>query len=161
MSENGKSNAEIMQHVIDSLFHVISQNTTPAFAWLTLRIMLQKCCYQYHFLHQIDIGDIKEVQECNVSDSSFYSRSITSVSQDINSINTGQLGQCILTLIQELRNQMGTQAGYVLLHQFRNDLGERYYQLIQGMGADLQLSEIQNELYGWEDKKPTMPNLPS
>ena len=151
--------SEVLQHVIDSLFHVISQNTTPSFAWLTLRIMLQKNCYSHQFLHHVDIGEIEKIQNCNCNDPSFQSVSIATVPCEIDTVNIGQLGQCIYDLIQDLRNQMGTQAGYILIHQFRNDLGEQYYQALNQMGVDLQLAEVQYELYGWEGKKSETPSL--
>lgn len=155
------TNAEMLRRVIDSMFHVVSKNTTPAFAWLTLRIMLQKNCYTHQFLYNVDIGAIESVQQLNPQDPTFTKTTIAEVPEEINSMNAGQIGQCILDIIQELRNQMGKQAGYILLHQFRLDIGEKYYNLLQEYGVNLQLAELQYELYGWKADKSDeqMPNL--
>jgi len=147
------TNAEILQHVFDSLFHVISQNTTPSFAWLTLRIVMQKTCYNHQFLHQVDLGEIETVHPLNIHDPLFSTTSITKVDPEINSIPTQEIGHCIHDMIHELHHNMDPQAGYVLLHQFRIDLGEDMFQEIQNIGVNLRLTEIQDELYGWKEEE--------
>jgi hypothetical protein len=147
------SHREIITRVLDSLFHVIGQNTTPSFAWLTLRIALQKTCYHHQFVHLIDIGDIDSIKNLKCQDTGFCQTSITSVDEEIEHIPVQQVGRCLLDLINELRRNMEPQAGYILLHQFRNDLGEEWYHHMETIGVDLQLSEVQRELYGW-NKEP-------
>ena len=140
------AHSEVIKHVIDSLFHVISQNTTPAFAWLTLRKAMQKTCYYHQFMYQIDIGEIDDLRALDVHDPGFVSTSITSVEHEIDTLPPQQIGQCIHEMIRELHQNMDPQAGYVLLHQFRMDLGEEFYQEMQTLGVNLQLTQMPREL---------------
>ena len=55
-----ENNTDLMNNVMNSLFKVIGKKTTPAHAWLTLKILIQKLTYNYNtngYLDRIDKED--------------------------------------------------------------------------------------------------------
>jgi hypothetical protein len=142
------SNIDVMNHVMNSLFKVISTRTTPAHAWLTLRILMQKVEYNYNFLRGVELIDIEDVKAMEQD---------TSKTKDIAVIDTivmdaieeKLIGEAIQALADQLQRYLGKKAGYHLLREFRDDLGDKYYGIINGWGVDLRLDALQNELYAW------------
>jgi hypothetical protein len=149
-----ENNTDLMNNVMNSLFKVIGKKTTPAHAWLTLKILIQKLTYNYNFLKSIYVVNINDIKEMEYYDTNI--KNIVEIESDIiNNVNKKMLGEAIQSLSDEIIKYLGKKAGYHLLCEFRYDIGSEYYIIIKSMGVDLHLDKLQNELYGWtKEEKP-------
>jgi hypothetical protein len=143
-----ENNTDVMNKVMNSFFKVIGKRTTPAHAWLTLKILIGKLTYNYSFLNDIYVKEINDIKEMEYYDTNM--KNIVKIKSDvINNVNRKMLGKAIQSLSDELIKNLGKKAGYHLLCEFRYDIGNDYYSLIKSMGVDLHLEKLQNDLYGW------------
>jgi len=144
-------NSEVINHVMDSFFHVISTKTSPAHAWLTLKIIMQEIEYDHDFIKSVDVVDIEDVKTyIKMSKRNEKEFNIVQVHTDVvDHTNEDLIGKAIQSLADKLKKYMGKKAGYHFLREFRDDLGEDYHSIIKKMGVDLRLIELQEDLYGW------------
>ena len=149
-----ENNTDIMNKVMNSFFKVIGKRTTPAHAWLTLKILIGKLTYNYNFLNSIYVTEINEIKEMEYYDTDI--QNIINIESDvIDNVNRKMIGKAIQSLSDELVKYLGKKAGYHLLCEFRYDIGNEYFSIIKSMGVDFHLEELQNDLYEWvsEDEK--------
>jgi len=143
-----ENNSDIMKKVMNSFFKVIGKRTTPAHAWLTLKILIGKLTYNYNFLNSIYVTEIDSIKEMEYYDTSI--KNIVNIETDvINNVNRKMIGKAIQSLSDELIKYLGKKAGYHLLCEFRYDIGNEYFSIIKSMGVDFNLDKLQNDLYGW------------
>ena len=152
---NDISNSDVMNHVMNSFFNVISTRTTPAHAWLTLKILMQKIEYNYNFIKSIDLIDIKDIKEMEYYQTKFKNIAIIDTAI-VETVDEKIIGESVQSLADELKKYLGKKAGYHLLREFRDDLGDNYYSIINKMGVDLRLIELQDELYELDYKEYVM-----
>jgi len=144
------NNSEVMTKVLNSFFHVIGTKTSPAHAWLTLKIILQNLEYEYDFIKNVDVVDIKEVndflKEKNYTKIDF---SIVDIQTEVvDTIYKEEVGKAIQSLADKLKKSLGTTAGYHFMSEFINELGDEYSTIIKSIGVELRLVDMQDELYG-------------
>ena len=149
-----ENNSEIMNKVMNSFFKVIGKRTTPAHAWLTLKILIGKLTYNYSFLNSINITEINSIKEME-----YYNTDVKNIvnieNNIIDNVNRKMIGNAIQSLSDELIKYLGKKAGYHLLCEFRYDIGNEYFSIIKSMGVDLNLEKLQNDLYGWVSEEET------
>jgi len=147
-----ENNTDVMNHVMNSFFKVISTRTTPAHAWLTLKKMIGKLTYNYNFLENIYVVEIKNIKEME-----YYNTNIKSIvnieSNVIDNVNRNIIGKLIQSFADEIIKYLGKKAGYHLLCEFRYDLGDEYFSIIKSMGVDLHLDTLEYDLYGYDNEK--------
>lgn len=117
------------------------KKTTPAHAWLTLKILIQKLTYNYNFLKSIYVIDINDIKGMEYYDTNI--KNIVEIESDIiNNVNKKMLGESIQALSDEIIKYLGKKAGYHLLCEFRYDIGIEYYTIIKSRGIDLHLDKL-------------------
>ena len=139
-------NSDVMTHVMNSFFNVISTRTSPAHAWLTIKVLLQKVEHEHGFINNVDVIDISPLKL-----NEYYKTNFDIIKFDpdiINNVDQQRIGEVIQFFIVKLKEYMGKKASYHLLREFRDDLGTDYYSIIRNMGVDLHLIELRDELYG-------------
>lgn len=133
------NNSEIIRHTLFSLITVSSLKTTDDYAWSVVKTLLKEESEKYNFLKYISIGNIEEIG---------YLMEDIKVKNDINKISSSQIGKAIQSLIDLVKKKLGSKAGYFFLQEFKSTLGVRYYMILQDMGVDLRLIELQSKLFG-------------
>jgi len=142
-------NSNVMTRVLNSFFHVIGTKTSPAHAWLTLKIILQQLEYSHEFIKNVDVVDIEDVNlylngkkncktefnivdiQCDVVDETYHE----------------EVGQAIQSLADKLKKCLGEKAGCYFMKEFKEELGEECCLIIKEMGVDLRIVDLQDELY--------------
>lgn len=137
------ANSEVIKHTLISLIIVAGSKTSNDYAWAVIKKLLRELKTNYSFLRFIEIGDISVLK---------YSIEDISVSSDFDKVKPRQVGIAIQDLIDLFKKYLGTKAGYFFIEEFKNVLGEKYYDMIKKMGVDLRLIELQKELFGLEIK---------
>jgi len=141
-------NSKILMHVMNSFFHVISTKTSPAHAWLTIKILLQKTEYEYDFMKSVDVVEMDDINvflkkikqhKMNFNIVNVHNDVIDTVDQQI-------VGNAIQYFADEVKRYLGDKAGYRFLIEFIDDLGEEYDAVIKGMGVDLRFMQLQDEI---------------
>jgi len=134
--------SDVIKHILVSLVDVASSKTSTAYARTTLKILLRKLERDYDILRYIMIED--EIEN---------NMDAISVMTDVDSIDSQNVGRTIQDIIDLYKKELGEKAGYFFIREFRYVLGDEYLSIIKHMGVDLRLSELKDELYGWEIDK--------
>lgn len=136
-------NSEIIKHTLISLIIVASSKTSNDYAWAIIKKLLRESKSNYTFLNFIEIADISTIN---------YSIEDISISSDFDKVKPKQVGMAIQDLIDLFKKYLGIKAGYFFIEEFKNVLGEKYYDILKKIGVDLRLIELQKELLGLEIK---------
>jgi hypothetical protein len=136
-------NSEIIKHTLISLIIVASSKTSNDYAWSIIKKLLGELKSNYTFLNFIEIADISSIN---------YSIEDISISSDFDKLKPKQVGMAIQDLIDLFKKYLGIKAGYFFIDEFKNILGDKYYDLIKKIGVDLRLIELQKELSGLKIK---------
>ena len=137
-------NSDVIKHILFSLVNIAGDKTSEDYAWSIVKNLLKELKETYDFLRFIRIDDL-EYLENTIDD--------ITVMSDMDHINPIELGKAIQNIIDVFRMRMGNKAGYFFIQEFKNDLGEKYHSIIKKMGVDLRLSDLQNELSGFDSRE--------
>jgi hypothetical protein len=129
-------NSEIVKEILQKLYDISSRKTTEIHAISTMDKSLDELEKKYNFLRSIEIKDTRfsEMEE-----------PIT-VMTDIDNVKSNELGRAIYDIIKTMNNSLGEGAGHFFIKEFRNSLGEETNSLIEEMGIDLGLLQLEFEV---------------
>ena len=133
----------MLKHILFSLVNVTGDKTSEDYAWSVIKNILKELKPTYAFLGFVKIGDLENLE--NTIDD-------IAVSSDINRIDPMQLGKAIQNIIDFFKMRMGNKAGYFFIQELKADLGDEYYLKIKKIGVDLRLTDLQNEITGFNSK---------
>jgi hypothetical protein len=134
------TNSEIIKKILYSLILVAKSKTSKDYAWGIIKNLLIDMSYDYSFLQYIHIGNLDNIND-NIDD--------ISVIIDFDSIEPKKIGETIQKIINLFRERLGRKAGYFFLSEFKEVLGNHYYEIIKKMGVDLRLIDLHEEIYGY------------
>jgi hypothetical protein len=137
-------NSDVVKHTLVTLINIASTKTTKAYARSTMKTLLKKLEKNHSLFKYIDIKNVEEIED-NIK--------AINVTNKINSITSNEVGRAIQSLVDMFKKELGKKAGYFFIREFRDNLGDNYHLIIRNMGVDLRLSELQDELYGWDSEK--------
>jgi len=144
MDTNSKKvkNSDILTKTLISLINVASSKTTNDYAWSIIKNLISELRSNHIFLKYVHINDIKRLN---------YNKSDITIMSNFNDIDSKKIGIVIQNIIDTFKTKMGTKAGYFFLTEFKHDVGEEFYNILEEMGVDLRLIDLQNKIYGWDN----------
>jgi len=134
-----KKNSDVLKRTLMSLIIVARSKTSDDYAWASTKKLLNELRTKYDFLTSVSIGDISKIN---------YVIDDISILSSFDKIEATDVGRAIQDIIDLLKKYLGKKAGYFFIQEFKEVLGEEYYQVIKNMGVDLRLVELQNEMSG-------------
>jgi hypothetical protein len=138
------TNSDIIKKTLFSLILVAKSKTSKDYAWGIVKNILFDMKNDYDFLQYIQIENLDNLND-DIND--------ISVLLDFNSIESKKIGKVIQQIIDLFKNRLGRRAGYFFLSEFKEVLGNNYYELIKKMGVDLRLIDLKNEISGIDSGK--------
>jgi hypothetical protein len=134
-----RKNSDVLKHTLMSLIIVATSKTSDDYAWTSAKKLLGELKGKYSFLGSIKIGNISKIN---------YVIDDICIDSNFDKIKPMDVGMAIQDIIDLLKKYLGKKAGYFFIQEFKEVLGEEYYQIIKRMGVDLRLVELQNEMSG-------------
>ena len=129
-------NSEVIRHILETLLSISSRKTTQGYALLTMNGLITKLQEKYNFLKHVEIKDTRFVELDNP----------IGVMTDINSVKSDDVGRALYDIIKLMNDALGESAGYFFIKELRNNIAENYYTIIEEMGLDLGLMQLELEV---------------
>lgn len=143
---------DVLSHVLSSFYNITQTKTSEAHALLTIQIILDDLKKTNEIPTYIQLIDPNQTALTPIAEFTKLNNGIVAkVLPGIDMFSIKQLGTFIQAFSDKLFESMGKKAGYHFLKEFRVNIGEYYYNKLKEMGVDLRLSELQQEIYGWND----------
>ena len=137
------TNSDIIKRIIFSLIFVAKSKTSKDYAWGIVKNLLIDMSEDYDFLQYIQIEDLENIND-NIDD--------INVLVDFDSIESNKIAQAIQKIIDLFKRNLGKRAGYFFLSEFKEVLGNSYYDIIKKMGVDLRLIDLHSEIFGYGEE---------
>ena len=129
-------NSEVVKHVLNTLINMSGRKTNTEYAVSTMNNLIKNLKMKYSFLKNVDIKDTRFLE---------LSEPVT-VMSDIDKINSADIGKALYDIIKTMNVALGKNAGYFFIKEFRNNVGDNYYSVMQEMGIDLGLLQLEFEV---------------
>jgi hypothetical protein len=129
-------NSEAIRHILETLLSISSRKTTQGHALLTMNGLITKLQGKYNFLKHVEIKDTRFVE---LDDP-------IGVMTDINSVKSDDVGRALYDIIKSMNDALGESAGHFFIKELRNNIGENYSTIIEEMGLDLGLMQLEFEV---------------
>ena len=68
------------------------------------------------------------------------------VMSDMDKVNSADIGKALYDIIKTMNVALGKNAGYFFIKEFRNNVGDNYYSVMEEMGIDLGLLQLEFEV---------------
>jgi hypothetical protein len=137
------TNSDIIKRILISLIFVAKLKTSKDYAWGIVKNLLTDMSDDYYFLQYIQIENLDNIND-NIDD--------ISVLVDFDSIESNKIGEAIQKIIEFFKRHLGKRAGYFFLSEFKEVLGNSYYEIIKKMGVDLRLIDLNKEIYSYGEQ---------
>jgi len=129
-------NSEVFRHVLQTLVNISGRKTTQDHAVTTLSSLIEKLKDKYVFLKHIEIKDTRflEMEEP------------VTVMRDIDKVRSDDVGKALYDIIKTMNIALGKDAGHFFIRELKNNIGDVYNSLIEDMGVDLGLMQLEIEV---------------
>jgi hypothetical protein len=130
------SNSEVVSHVLTNLMNMSSRKTTQQQAYSTMSNLIKKFQNKYDFLKNIEIKDTRflEMQDP------------ISVMSGIDTVESDKIGKALHDIIKDMNKSLGKDAGHFFIKELRTRLDKDYATMIENMGLDLGLMQLEFEV---------------
>ena len=130
------NNSDVVRQILQTLINISGRKTTKVQAISTMHELIKKLEDKYDFLKHIEIKDTRymEMEEP------------VSVMSEINSVKLNDVGKALYDIIKSMNSNLGRQAGYFFIKELKNNIGEDYYSIIEEMGLDFGLMQLEFEV---------------
>lgn len=129
-------NSEVVKHVLNTLINISGRKTNAEYAVSTMNNLIKNLKGKYNFLKNVDIKDTRFLE---------LSEPVT-VMSDIDKVNSTDVGKALYDIIKTMNVTLGKNAGYFFIKEFRNNVGDNYYSIMEEMGIDLGLLQLEFEV---------------
>ena len=135
-------NSEVVEHILKTLIDISSRKTTESHAILIMDSLMKKLEKRYDFLKHVEIKDTRFLE--------FYDP--ISVMTDIDVVESNEIGKALYDIIMTMNNELGKDAGHFFIKELGNNIGEMYHSMIEDMGIDLGLMQLEYEVSEMEKR---------
>ena len=129
-------NSEVVRHILQTLINISSRKTTKVEAISTMFDSIKKLQLKYDFLKHIEIKDTRYLE----------TEDPVTVMSDINGVKSIDVGKALHDIIKTINTNLGRGAGYFFIKELKNNIGENYSSIIQEMGLDFGVMQLEFEV---------------
>ena len=129
-------NSAIVKRVIQTLIDISGRKTTKGLAVYKMSDLMKKLQKKYDFLKNVEIKDTRFIE---------YEEPV-SVMAGINNIKSNDLGKALYDIIKNMNISMGDDAGHFFIKELRNNIGDDFSLVMEDMGVDLGLMQLEVEV---------------
>jgi hypothetical protein len=126
-------NKDILGLILRSTIGVIGRRTSEAYANIIISNAIRELEENYSFLQYVQIKGTPYNEMFDAVD----------IKQDINNVETKEVGEAARFFIQKITREMGKNAGYYFLREIKDDIPYDYEQFMKEIGIDLDLLQLQ------------------
>lgn len=138
MAELKKS--ELLDDLLATLINISSRKTSKGHAIFTMDALLKQLTSKYNFLKHVQINDTRFTEDTNA----------VTVMSEIDNTSPVELGKAIHTIIININNSLGRDAGHFFMKEIKNTLDDDHITTMMDMGIDLGLLQLEHEVEEWE-----------
>jgi hypothetical protein len=129
-------NSQVVKRVLQTLIDISGRKTTKGLAVIKMADLMKKLQNKYDFLKHVEIKDTRFIEF----------QDPISVMSDINNIESNTLGKALHDIIKDMNNSLGEDAGHFFIKELRRNIGEDFSTIIEDMGVDLGLMQLEFEV---------------
>ena len=126
-----------MQQVLNSVLDISSRKSSEGEAIENMLTILNSMKSQFSFLQNIQIQDTRFMEG---------DRSVLVGGDDIDDIETSQVGAALEQIIWNMHRNLGKKAGYFFMKELKQTLGDDFFYAMKDLGVDLSIMQLQNEV---------------
>ena len=126
----------VVKHVLKALVDVLSETSNQRYAVSIVDNVLRKINGEYNYLKSVKIDTTKYPWDLDA----------ISVSSDIDSIKTSELGKAIQKIIENVINSLDRETSQNFVDKFREHLERTYLRRIEEMGVNLHMIQLRQSL---------------
>jgi hypothetical protein len=125
-------NKEIMVHLLRSIIGVISRRTSEAYANVIISDTIHNLTERYSFLAYVEVLASHYMETVDV----------VSVSEDINFVDSTEIGMATRDILEAITYTMGKDAGHYFIKEIKEDIPYEYRTAMKNLCVDLDLLQI-------------------
>lgn len=125
-------NRELLGRIIKSTIGVISRRTSEPYANMVIINAIKRLRMRYLFFNHVKIlsGEYNEIFD------------VVKIEQEINQVESEEIGKAAKDFIQIIMDEMGKDAGYYFIREIKEDLPYDYERSIKSVGLDLDVLQL-------------------
>ena len=129
-------NSDLLKHVFKALFELVYRETNKYFAITTLTKLIDRFRADYEVLKYVKVNDVESIEDMDV----------VSVMSEVDVEDPSEIGCAIQRIIFEVNRSLEERGGSFFIERFKNHLSEEYSYLLEEMGVNLHVIQLQPEL---------------
>jgi hypothetical protein len=141
--------ADVVQKTIHTMIQTIGRKTSEGYAVVAVRGVIKRVQPAHRCLQYLEIQNARYIE---------FGSSVA-VDPGLNEVDADEVGRALREILLNVTASMRKSAGFFLLKELRDRLGEDYLNALLAMGVDLNLMQYSQELRSQEpDMLTILPN---
>ena len=128
--------SDVIENVLTTLINISGRKTNKGHALFTMDNLIKKLEDRYDLLKNVQIKDIRYSED----------EDAISIMTGINNAEPAEVGKAIHDIITTMNRDLGRDAGHFFIKELRTTLDAESIALIEDMGVDLGLMQLEYEV---------------
>jgi hypothetical protein len=129
-------NSEAVKHIFTVLFEILDSDFGRDFAFKNLHDTVLRLTTGHDSFRYVKINDTRSIQNID----------IVTVTNEIDSLDSSDVGSAIQKAIQEINNSLDGKGGFNFVEKLKNKINPDYSLKLREMGVDLSVIKLRQEL---------------
>lgn len=129
--------SDVVENVLTTLIKISGRKTNKGHALFTMDSLIKKLEDRYDLLKNIQIKDTRYSEDEDA---------ISIMTTGIDDAESTEVGKAIHDIITTMNRDLGRDAGHFFIKELRTTLDAEYIALIEDMGVDLGLMQLEYEV---------------
>jgi hypothetical protein len=128
--------SDVMENVLTTLINISGRKTNKGHALFTMDNLIKRLEDRYNLLKNVQIKDIRYSED----------EDAISIMTGIDDAESAEVGKAIHDIITTMNRDLGRDAGHFFIKELRTTLDAESISLIEDMGVDLGLMQLEYEV---------------
>lgn len=129
-------NSDVVKHILGKLIDISSRKTSLGHAVFTVQDLINKLKNKHDFLKNVQVTDTRFVE---------FGDPI-SIMTKIDDVKSNDIRNALYDIIKMMNDSLGKDAGHFFIKELRSNIDEDYYSVMEEMGLDLGLMQLEYEV---------------
>jgi len=129
-------NSSIMKTVLSNVLYISQRKSSDINSFVMMSDILKHLSQRYDFLKFVHVDNARFKEE----------KDAVQVSDSINNVDSVMLGRAIQDIVTTMTRSLGVSAGFYFIKELQRRLGDDYNNLLEDMGVDLSIMQLEFEV---------------
>ncbi|MEM0492503.1 MAG: hypothetical protein QXS02_00880 [Candidatus Thermoplasmatota archaeon] len=129
-------NSDIIKTVLTNMLNISQRKSSDVNSFTMMDNILKNLSQQYDFLRFVHVNNTRFKEE----------KDAVQVSDNVNNVDANMLGRAIQDIVTTMTESLGSSAGFYFIKELQRRLGEDYNTLLEDIGVDLSIMQLEFEV---------------